>query len=213
MACNRFMRGPGLAFTLAGLLAIAAGRIALAQPQVEEEDFSSAAPRDPHPVSRADQPHALSLTPAAPPHAARWYGYQLMIPDAVCTTLLLVKWNDTNLALGEVLFVMAPLVIHGVHRNAAMVIVSPLLRIVLPLGGALVGALSDGFDGVPAGFGLGAAGAMLVDYVTAWEQVPAGAPLAAPQPDPAQSTSGVRLTTAGVAPMANGAALVLAGRF
>lgn len=212
MARNRLMRGSCWAFTLVGLLASGVCRSALAQPQAEEDAAPSATPREPLSGSPAFQPLASPLAPAAATPATRWYGYQLMIPDAVCVTLLLVKWNDTTLALSELLFVMSPLVIHGVHRNGAMVIVSPLLRIVLPLGGALCGALSEGFEGVPAGFFTGVALAMLVDYVTAWEQVPT-APLPTQQPRSVRSSSNVRLTTAGVAPMANGAALVLAGRF
>ncbi len=213
MACNRLMRGLGMAFTLAGLLASGICRSALAQPQAEEDDAPSAPLREPLPGSPAVQALAPPSAPAAATPATRWYGYMLMIPDAVCVTVLLVKWNEATLALSELLFVMSPLVIHGVHRNGAMVIVSPLLRIVLPLGGALFGALSNGLDGVPAGFFAGAAVAMVVDYVTAWEQVPTGAPLSTSRASPARSSSSVRFTTAGVAPLANGAALVLAGRF
>jgi hypothetical protein len=213
MACNRLMRGLGLAFTLAGLLSSGICRSVLAQAQAEEDDAPAATPREPLSGSPAAQPLAPPLAPAAATPATRWYGYQLMIPDAVCVTVLLVKWNDATLVLSELLFFMSPLVIHGMHRNGAMVIVSPLLRLVLPLGGALLGALSAGLDGVPTGFFAGAAVAMAVDYITAWEQVPPRAPLATSRPEPARSSSSVRLTTAGVVPLANGAALVLAGCF
>lgn len=207
------MRGHCLALTLAGVLAFGVCRSALAQPQTEQDAVPSTAPREPHDGSPAAQPLASPLAPGAAPLATRWYGYQLMIPDAVCVTVLLVKWSDTNLVLSGALFVLSPLVIHGVHRNRAMAILSPLLRIVLPIGGALSGGLSAGLDGVSVGFFAGVAVAMLIDYVTAREQLPTGAALAAPQSGRARLSSNVRLTTAGVAPMASGAALVLAGRF
>jgi hypothetical protein len=195
MAFRRSMLGARMASALAVVVAIGAGRSALAQPRA------------------ATQPLAPLVAPPASQGESRWYGYQLMIPDAAVVMLMLVRRNDTSLAIGEFVFVIAPLVVHGVHRNNTMVIVSPLMRIALPLGGALIGVATEGLSGVLGGFGLGVAVALVVDYASAWEQVPAGAPPATAQPGQGQSSSVVSFTSAGIVPTVNGASLVLGGRF
>lgn len=163
-------------------------------------------------------PQGLYLSPAPVP-AKRWYGYQLMLADAAWVGLAVASGPKGGLfALS---YLVAPPIIHGVHHNVAMAVASPLIRSLVPVLGAVIGARAEscpahdeqeldfcGLGGAIAGFGIGMLVAMVVDYSLAWETV-----AAAPAPSPPRSYSRVSLSSAGVAPLANGAAVVLGGRF
>jgi len=159
--------------------------------------------------------------PPAPVPVKRWYGYQLMLADAAWIGLAVASGPRGSLfAFG---YLAAPPTIHGLHRNGTMAAVSPLLRVLIPVLGAGIGVAAEscpahdpndenwefcGLRGTLAGLGIGMLVAMVADYSLAWEKV---AP--APAPLPPRSYSRVSLSSAGVAPIANGAAVVLGGRF
>jgi hypothetical protein len=107
-----------------------------------------------------------------------------------------------------------------------LAVASPLLRLVLPVAGAIVGAGVEsckpdeflcGLGGAAAGLGVGAAVAMIVDWSLAWAPV-STAPSSPNQASaekharPARSPR-ITLTSAGVVPTRDGARLVLGVRF
>jgi hypothetical protein len=165
--------------------------------------------------------YAQAAAPAV--RTRQWYGYQIMGADVAS---IAVMFTGVAAPVGGLGFFMAPPVIHGVHHNVTMAIVSPVMRVGLPLAGGLIGASTEscshtqdddwcGFGGALAGAGLGLLTAMILDYSLAWESLDA-APHSAEavrSPEPPRRPSRINLTTAGIAPSANGASLVLGGRF
>jgi hypothetical protein len=132
-------------------------------------------------------------------------------------------FTGSGASLGGVGFFVAPPVIHGVHGNTSMAIASPLMRMGLPLVGGAIGASAAScsssdedswceLGGALAGLGIGLLTAMIVDYSLAWEDRAVPARMAQ-APTPPHRPPRFSLTTAGVAPIADGASLVLGGRF
>lgn len=167
-------------------------------------------------------PVAWAPPPPAPP-VKRWYGYQIMLTDLGSIVLAAASSRQT-LPLGGLGFFAMPAVIHGVHHNTPMAIASPLLRLGLPVAGLLIGASAEncsnrsssddgdfcGLEGAVLGMGVGLLTAMIIDYAKAFEVRPAAYAAVTPA---ARKPRGVSLSSAGVAPIANGAAFVLGGAF
>jgi len=104
----------------------------------------------PAPVDRRD-----TARPPAPPAARRWYGWKLMMADAVGLSLIAGGVQDNNAglaALGGLGLVIAVPVIHRAHPRGG----SGFLAVVLRIGGATLGGLAGGSDGAALGY-LGAA--------------------------------------------------------
>jgi hypothetical protein len=176
---------------------------------------SFAAPGAPYPLYAQAAPSTV--------RTRQWYGYQIMGTDVAS---IAVMFTGAAAPVGGFGLFIAPPVIHGVHHNVTMAIVSPVMRVGLPLVGGLIGASAEscshtqeddwcGFGGAIAGVGLGLLTAMILDYSLAWESLDASPPSAESvrSPEPPRRPSHISLTTAGVAPSANGASLVLGGRF
>ncbi len=161
-------------------------------------------------------------SPAPPPAATRWYGYQIMLSDAASVTLLFT--GSPGAFGGLALYAAGPPIIHVVNRQYGLAVASPLLRSVLPVVGALAGAKMEsctpneflcGLGGAVAGLAVGAAVAMIVDWSLAW--APESAATSSPSPAEQHARPARRprfaLTSAGVVPTSDGARLVLGGRF
>jgi hypothetical protein len=167
-------------------------------------------------------PAAASVAPSGvvAPARTRWYGYQLMAADALSVPVML-SGSRNAFPIGIFGYLVAPIAIHSAHHNVAMAIVSPLLRFALPVAGLYLGNSSNachsyddecGLGNVVLGGAIGLGVALLVDYAAAWDG-PAGQAYSSPLPQPRPSSPGISLTAAGVAPMPNGASLVLGGIF
>jgi hypothetical protein len=180
---------------------------------------------DPAPVGPAPAWPVPALAPpgafvpaAAPAPVRKWYGYEIIASDAA--SILVLVAGQQAAPLGLVGFFAAPAVFHGVHENVPMAVASPLLRLGLAVGGAYAGAaLADcsyrseddcELRGAFAGLVLGTTIALALDYALAWS-TPA-APFV-PRPPAAPGPYGVRLSSAGVTPIVNGATFVLGGAF
>lgn len=163
-------------------------------------------------------------TPPPPPAATKWYGYQIMLSDAVSIALLFSGGPGPAGAL--TVYAASPPIIHVVNGRYGLAVASPLLRLVLPVVGGLVGAGGEScqpdesfckLGGFVVGAGIGAAVAMIVDWSLAWTPV-AAAPSSPSQTDPEQHakparTPTITFTSAAVVPTNDGARLVLGGRF
>lgn len=163
----------------------------------------------------------LVFVPAvAPAPTRRWYGYQLLLGDAAVLALMWTS-RQSGVALG---LLALPPVIHGLNHNGPMAAASVLMRVGLPaLGGTIAASTADcrhepnTLDFCPLGEAAvgvlaGLVAAMVTDYALAWR-------VDAPQTPPPPATAGRRyrprltLSAAGIAPSANGATLVLGGRY
>ncbi len=117
-----------------------------------------------------------------------WYGWQTLLADGASVSLLCSPYTAI---VGIAGFVVASPVIHGVHGRAGAAVGSAALRLVMPVGGALMGlevaskltspnspnALGDVIMGGLAGAFLGVLGASAIDAaLLGWE--PARAPSA-----------------------------------
>ncbi len=195
--------------SLAGVAIVGVPAKAVAEPII----YTPYQPPDAVPAAAPAEPLVVATVPAPPP-IRRWYGYQLMLADAA-TLGLAYQLNQP--AIGLALWA-APPTIHGLHHNKRMAITSPVMRTLLPvLGGALGVSMAEchheenSFDFCPlgqmgAGMVVGMVVAALVDYTLAWEEVVPAAPALPARP-------GVTLSVPAVAPIANGAALVMGGAF
>jgi hypothetical protein len=180
----------------------------------------------PVPAPFAEAPPHLALPPstwlagAVPPgqQTKKWYGYQIMAADL--TAIGLALFGSQTLVAGMGLLA-APPAIHGVHGRTDLAIASPLLRASLTAAGVLVGASASacshapeesrcGFEGAAAGAAIGLLAAMVVDWSLAWQSVPGPASLGR---EAAPHGTGLEVTAATVAPTANGASLLVGGRF
>ena len=203
---------------LPGLVAAQSATYTPYQPATALAAPAPAAPAEVVPVPPPAAPLVAAPAPALVP-ARRWYGYQLMLSDATMVGLAFAL-DSPEIAFGVL---AAPAVIHGLHHNTGMAIASPFLRIGLPVLGATVGASaaqctdndSTFLDFCPLGemiigayVGLLVAG--VVDYAAAW-QVDTTPTI--PTTAARRSSPRVTLSTAGVAPIPNGATLVLGGRY
>lgn len=215
---------PSSAWTLAllGMLAASAALPARAHAQsaVELRPYTPSARPVVDPVA---PPSVVHAAPARPLVTRSWYGYQLMATDAASIGLL---FAGPAAPLGGITFFGAPPAIHGLHGNARMAIASPAMRIGLPLVGMVLGSSAErcernpdsdfdmcGLGGAMVGGGIGLLAAMVVDYALAW-QVTAAAPVAASAPPAApRGAGGLRVSSAGLAPLNGGAALMVGGQF
>jgi hypothetical protein len=198
-----------------GIQATAALVIASAGPAAAQSvEYTPYQPPEALPAPIPVEPLTVAATPAPPP-MRRWYGYQLMLSDAALCTLA-YKFAAPEIGLG---LWVGPPIIHGVHHNKTMAIVSPVMRTLIPLLGGSIGAAAtqchheenDFLDlcplgGIIAGALVGMAVAAVTDYALAWE-------VEAPATPAPPARSGVTLSVPAVAPITNGAALVMGGAF
>ena len=156
--------------------------------------------------------------PPAPVTAKRWYGYQIMLADVAS---IVVAANGQQAAIvGTIGFFAAPALVHGIQRNGPMVVASPLLRMGLALVGAYIGAAAASCSynskdncevaGALRGAAVGLGTAMILDYLLAWYEPTPARVSSTPSPPRRRLLS---LSSAGVAPIANGAAVVLGASF
>ena len=161
------------------------------------------------------------VVPANPP-TRRWYGYELMLTDLGSMALLGVGGGPA--VVGVVGFLGTPIIVHGRHGNAALATLSPIYRVALMEIGVNIGAryescssdtLFCGLGGALWGGFFGMLGAMALDYSLAWQAVAPASPPGqrGPAPLSPHKSPRVSLTVGGVVPTANGATLVLGGRF
>ena len=149
------------------------------------------------------EPHtpgpAASSQPAPPPPSGSrvWYGYQLLFVDAASVLLLVGGAADESSSaglvsgLGLVLWTLNGPVVHGIHGHPIRALVSIPVRVGIPLGCVVLGALlSQATAGVPSGdqeqdplawvggavLGgvVGVLGAVVIDdVVLPWDEAPA----------------------------------------
>jgi hypothetical protein len=162
---------------------------------------------------------ASTSGPAAVPAATKqsWYGYQLMIADAVSLAAVLT-WTPFS-AAGALLYLVAPVAMHGSNGQGIMAAASLGLRLILPFMGMLVVASVDSCTsdvctgGMVAGLGLGMLAAALVDDLgLAWKPVREGENTPTVEPVSPARDAYVSLS-ATVIPYRGGAGLGLMGRF
>jgi hypothetical protein len=154
-----------------------------------------------------------------------WYGGQILVADGV-SVLTLAIGGARGLPVffvGAASFVIAPAVIHVIHDNYGRAALSALMRIGLPIGGALLAyELAKSHSSSPdseynrtgwglaalLGFGLGMGMASTVDVCFARASPFLFSEL--PPPTPHELVS---LTSAGIVPTPNGPRLMIGGRF
>ena len=207
-----------------------AGHAACAEPSSPEIPHHGLAPFQPADDSAATPPSipAPALAPPSvqspppPPVATRWYGYQIMLSDAATVALLFT--GGPGPLTGLALYAAVPPFIHVLNKQYRLAVASPLMRLVFPLAGALVGSQMAscsqqeewcGLGGFILGFGVGAVVAMVVDWSLAWAPefpAPSSPGPAEQHARPARSPH-FALTSAGVVPTSDGARLVVGGRF
>jgi hypothetical protein len=134
-------------------------------------------------ASAADATESASnRSPSGDTRAARhWYGYQILILDALAVTAVLVDeaadWGGAAAIPAGFLYVVGPPSMHSLgHDREGAALGSLVLRLSLPIGGAVGAAVScDGDECVAnAGTGLvlGAALATLIDAgILGWKDV------------------------------------------
>jgi len=149
---------------------------------------------------------------AATTEQTSWYGYQVLLTDGASIGLGLLTDSPPVLIAG---YLLGPVIIHGVHRRPGLAVLSPMMRVLLPVLGVAIGtqfkscnAYGDecAVGGMIVGGSIGVAAAMILDWSLGWEKSPART---APKPRPA----GFALSALSVAPREGGVNLVLGGRF
>ncbi len=159
-----------------------------------------------------------SVAPRSSAPATRWYGYQLMLNDALAIAAICTR-NSAAATVGVVTLLLGPSVLHGVHRRPLQAVLSPILRVALPLFGGLIGAKLEscrpnewfcGLRGALVGGGLGLLTALIIDW-----SVLSLSPVAPEEARPeSQRPARLGQVSAGVAPIpSGGASVVLGGRF
>jgi hypothetical protein len=172
----------------------------------------------------------ISIAAPTPPQVKTWYGGKILAADAavVGTLILAVGTNSAPIAaLGGVSYLVTPAVIHGVHGRGGLSALSVVLRIALPLTGMVIGGsmtnchASTGGEDDDAfcGFGeaivggvLGVIAASVVDASLAWEVALNTPSVVQPRPRTTAQPR-ISLTSPSVVPMANGASIIMGGRF
>ena len=152
-----------------------------------------------------------------------WYGYQIVLSDLASLGAGLAMDNPYVLGGG---YLVGPSLVHGLNGRKGMTVISPMLRLLLPTLGILIASThkscnshGDECDmfGLFVGGGIGMGTAMLLDYSLAWRRAaPSGLSPGPGKPGEATQTAKparVSLTSAGVAPTANGLSVVLGGSF
>jgi hypothetical protein len=156
--------------------------------------------------------HASDGAAAAATQQTSWYGYQVVLTDGASIGLGLLTDSPTVLIAG---YLLGPIIIHGVHRRPGLAVLSPMMRVLLPVLGVAIGsqfkscnAYGDecAVGGTIVGGSIGVAAAMILDWSLGFEK---SSTPPAPNPRPA----GFALTALGVAPHEGGLNLVFGGRF
>ena len=173
-----------------------------------------------NPAELGGSPHRFASAPET--ELTSWYGYQLLLSDAAFVGLGLATDRAEVWLPG---YLGAPILLHALHRRTDLAIVSPLMRLMLPLIGIAIGrqhrscnANGDECEigGAIVGGSVGAAVAVLLDWGLAWERraVPAiqKDPLR-PEDQRPEKAAGISVTTAGFVPRDDGVRLVLCGTF
>ncbi len=172
-----------------------------------------------------------ALIAAPPPAQGRtWYGGKILAADAamVATLMVAASTKSTLLATaGGISYLVTPAVIHGAHGRGGLSVLSVVLRIALPIAGMAMGAsmanchasTSDEDDDAFCGLGealiggvLGVVAASAVDASLAWEPATNGPSQVEPQPR-YTAPPRISLLSPSVVPIANGASILLGGRF
>jgi hypothetical protein len=167
----------------------------------------------------ATDPAYLPPVPVAPPMqpASRWYGYQLMLIDVAGAGLSIATMSLKPLSFT---YLAAPIVVHCLHQRTDLGLISPVLRVGLPIAGAFLGAgdetcgpgqrlcgLGDALQGILVGMGI----AVMVDYIVSFTKP--RFPSYARTEGRSRQPKGLQLTSAGLVPAPDGAQMVLGGRF
>jgi len=191
------------------------------QPVVSEEATEA------RPLGPTAQARRLITAPPQP-MVKKWYGSSIIAGDfaTLATVVVALKTESVPLAgLAGVSYLVTPAVIHGVHGRGGLSVASVLLRIGLPIVGAAIGSsmahcpTTHHEDDAWCGWSEGISGAMVgvvaafvVDASLAWETSPTNPSIAQP---PARNTTPhhFSLLSASVVPSANGASVMLGGRF
>lgn len=175
-------------------------------------------------VAPAPPPLPGAQDQQAPPETrwTNWYGYQLVLADAAFVGLGLAVDHAEAWLPG---YVGAPILVHALHHRVDLAIVSPVMRLVLPLLGAALGSQhrscnANGDEcaigGAIWGGSIGAAVALLLDYGLAWERqaVPSGA-VSRQRPEDRRRPPPTDLwtMTAGLVPRDNGLRFVVGATF
>ena len=234
--------GPGLAFrrciamkvshSIVLVPVILAGLARAGVCQVAADPFDPATTEN---GTEANEPgpagRARFLIAAPTPQVKTWYGGKILAADAamVATLVVAAGTKSTPLAaIGGVSYLVTPAVIHGVHGRGGLSVLSVVLRVALPIAGMAMGASmanchpSNGGEDDDAFCGLGEAiiggvlgviAASAVDASLAWESAPNGSWQVQPQPRSTGTPPRISLLSPSVVPIANGASILLGGRF
>jgi len=180
----------------------------------------------PPPPSYLLSPSAeIGRGPSSVAPSGSWYGYQLMLADAVSIGLGIAAESGEVLLAG---YFVAPIILHGMHRRPVLAVVSPITRFLFPLIGMTLGSTvrncnqhgdECALGGMIYGAGIGVAAAMILDWSLAWSAPATLAPTPrayaleeSREPSPVKSSS-LAITTAGFAPNSKGVSFVLGGQF
>ena len=156
----------------------------------------------------------------APAPARTWYGYQLILSDAASFALAATAKNDRFRTAGALSLIVTPLIIHAANQRRDLAGYSALLRVGLPFFFGLMGAgvtsddedqLIPGLDGFVKGALVGFVVGMVVDWCIASKPVHDGASVGMADGKPRRSRGGGVLY--GIAPLRDGASLVVGGQF
>lgn len=149
-----------------------------------------------------------------------WYGYQILLADAASLAMGLVTDRVQVLIAG---YLVGPMLVHGLHRRPGLAVMSPIVRVVLPLLGGAIGSRyggcesngdACGFKGAVVGGGIGLAAAVILDWSLAWSTSATPEPHRASHGEASSlKSSGLAITAAGFAPNSAGASFVLGGHF
>ena len=194
------------------------------EPAVTEESTDA---NEPGPVGRT---RVLVAAPT-PPQVKTWYGGKILAADAamVATLVVAVGTKSTPIAaIGGISYFVTPAVIHGVHGRGGLSVLSVVLRIALPIAGVAMGASmanchasssygedDNAFCGVGeaiVGGVFGVIAASAVDASLAWEPATNGPSQVQPKPR-ITAPPRISLGSPAVVPIANGASILLGGRF
>lgn len=182
---------------------------------------------DGRPLGPTAQARRLITAPPQP-MVKKWYGGSIIAGDlaTVAAAVLAITSESVPLAgLAGVSYLVTPAVIHGVHGRGGLSAASVLLRIGLPIVGVAISSSmahcptthqeDDAFCGWSEGIigaMVGVVAASVVDASLAWESTP-NSPSVAQSPARNTTPHHFGLLSASVVPSANGASVMLGGRF
>lgn len=166
----------------------------------------------------------LGQEAAAAPERS-WYGWKTLLADGLSYGVIVgaaAVDGPPFAILGLGSYLAAPAGIHFAHNQPGRAVASVVLRIALPLTGGMLGAtlancgkdeMFCALDATVLGFGMGMVAANIIDASVAWDTRTPAEPVPPPKTSPSTNHSRINFTSAGIAPTANGAQLVLGGRF